>query len=168
MELQAHRFAAAFLFPARSFVDEVYSLALDSLLEVKKRWRVSIQVMIRRARDLDLVSQDKYERAFRELSRRGYRTREPLDADFPVEHPTLLSKAIRLLVDQAVMTRQELVYRLPFSAGDIEILANLPRGYLDAAQWGEVVDLPAEYPRLPAGNKNGNGARVLNFKRPRE
>jgi len=85
LEAQAHRFAAAWLFPASSFVDEVYSIALDALLSIKRRWRVSCQMMIRRARDLDLINQDKYERAFRDLSRRGFRTAEPLDDELEPE-----------------------------------------------------------------------------------
>ncbi len=42
MEMQAHRFASAFLFPASSFADEVYSLLLNALIDVKKRWKVSV------------------------------------------------------------------------------------------------------------------------------
>lgn len=140
MESQAHRFAGAFLFPARSFADEVYSTSLDALAQVKTRWRVSMQMVIRRARDLDLINQDRYERSFRELSRRGFRLKEPLDDSIPVEHPSLIAKSIMLMIDKNVATRESILHRLAFSQADIEVLASLPPGYLSTADWGQVTD----------------------------
>jgi Zn-dependent peptidase ImmA (M78 family)/transcriptional regulator with XRE-family HTH domain len=162
METQAHRFASAFLFPASAFGDEVYSLSLDALVSVKRRWRVSIQTMVVRARDLEIINQDKYERTFREISRRGYRTREPLDEEIPVERPSVLSSAIRLIIDKGVMTRAELLYKLPFTPHDIEVLAQLPKGYLEAERWGEVVALRQARERHEE-DENGQRGLLLNF-----
>jgi Zn-dependent peptidase ImmA (M78 family)/transcriptional regulator with XRE-family HTH domain len=145
MERQAHRFASAFLFPSASFAEEVYSIALDALVQVKTRWRVSIQMILRRARDLDMINQDKYERAFRDLSRRGYRTNEPMDETLPIEQPRLIARSIKLMLDANVITRESLMHRLPFSPVDIEVLASLPRGYL-SPDWGQVADFNPRQP----------------------
>ena len=93
MEQQAHRFGAAFLFPAAAFRDEVYSLNLETLFKLKPRWKVSAQLMIRRAHDLELVSKTQYERAFWKLSRAGYRTSEKYDDKWRSEQPSLLAEA---------------------------------------------------------------------------
>ncbi len=138
MERQAHRFASAFLFPQSAFADEVYS-SLDALAHVKLRWKVAIQVLLRRARDLELVSQDKYERAFRDLSRRGMRTCEPLDDELKPETPRFLPRSVEMLLSERVVSRESLLHSSPFSHADIEALAGLPRGYFDdGPAWGEL------------------------------
>lgn len=164
MEEQAHRFASAFLFPASAFADEVYSISINSLVDVKSRWRVSIGMMIRRAYDLKLITQTSYTRAYRELSRRGYRLSEPLDDELEPERPTLLRDAILLLVDEKVFSKEQLRSKLRLSNADIEILAQLPRGYL-SDDWGRVVGL--EPTRGPSNPSRGEGANVLQFPKKR-
>jgi Zn-dependent peptidase ImmA (M78 family)/transcriptional regulator with XRE-family HTH domain len=168
MEHQAHRFASAFLFPQGAFAEEVYSLSLDALTHVKSRWKVAIQVLLRRAKDLDLVSQDKYERAFRDLSRRGFRMREPLDDTLVPETPRILNRAVDVLFSERVMTREELLYQVPFSHADIEALSGLPRGYLDGNSWGELVELKVRVGVSDATTSEsaGSGAQVIRL-RPR-
>lgn len=164
LENQAHRFASAFLLPAESFSEELYSLSLDVLQHAKSRWRVSMQAMLRRARDLKLVSQDKYERASRELSRRGYRLREPLDDELPTEPPQLLSQSLQLMLSERATTREDLLHQLPFSHADIEILSGLPRGFLAASTWGEVAELKLRQPDpTPFASPHGSG-KVLQFR----
>lgn len=141
LENQAHRFASALLLPPRTFADEMYSMTVEALLQFKARWRVSMQATVRRAWDLRLISSDQYERTMRDLSRRGYRTSEPLDEDVPTESPQLLSRSIQLLVDEGVTSKDELLHRLPFSDVDVEVLAGLPRGYLGSPAWGQVAEL---------------------------
>lgn len=164
MENQAHRFAAAFLLPADTFADEVYSVTLDALVEFKSRWRVAIQTAMRRARDLELISQDRYERAVRDLSRRGFRKREPLDDELPFERPQVLSRSIQMMVDEGVVTREDLLHRLPYSPTDLEVLTGLPIGYLESSTWGRVAHLKVreqDSPRTQHGAKEG---QVLEFK----
>lgn len=167
MERQAHRFAAAFLFPASSFAEDVYSLSLDTLVALKRRWKVSIQMMLRRARDLSLVSQDRYERACVEISRKGFRKHEPLDDELPVERPVLMMKAFQLIIDSGVMTRAAVLYKLPYSASDIEVLASLPRGYLEKDDWGDIVSLrPRPQPAVEQRSLPGvGGGEVIPFRR---
>jgi Zn-dependent peptidase ImmA (M78 family) len=164
LENQAHRFASALLLPAESFSEEVYSLSLDALLHVKSRWRVSVQMMLRRSRTLELVTQDRYERAFRDLSRRGFRTREPLDDTLPIEPPQLLSRSIQMMLDEHATTRDALLHQLPYSHADVEVLAGLPRGYLSASSWGELAELKLR--NVGAPMPSGAPGQLLPFKRP--
>lgn len=82
IEREAHAFAAAFLLPAAQFEREAPRVAdIDEFRPVKRRWKVSIAAMVRRCRDLGLLTRWQYEDAVKEIGRRGWRTREPVEID---------------------------------------------------------------------------------------
>jgi Zn-dependent peptidase ImmA (M78 family) len=54
LETQAHRFAAAFLLPAKSFSDELWAATLDGMLARKGRRKVSIAMMIVRCEHIGI------------------------------------------------------------------------------------------------------------------
>jgi Zn-dependent peptidase ImmA (M78 family) len=58
IEGEAYKFAGAFLLPSSSFPNEVYTTRLDAFIPLKQRWKVSIQAMIYRCADLDLIDAD--------------------------------------------------------------------------------------------------------------
>ena len=74
-------------------------LSWPRYIELKARWGVSIAALLRRARDLEVITQYAYERAMVQISKKGWRTREP--AAVPVEDPTLLQRALALMADTA-------------------------------------------------------------------
>jgi Zn-dependent peptidase ImmA (M78 family)/DNA-binding XRE family transcriptional regulator len=135
LEEQASRFASAFLLPARTFRREVWAPTLDALVSLKKNWRCSVVVMISRCEQLGLFDKDQSRRALVNLSRRGWRTEEPLDEQQEFEKPELLASGFRLLIESGIKDRHSLVFELGIGAKDIEILTGLPRGFLtDAGQ----------------------------------
>lgn len=78
VEQDADRFASAFLMPQGS----VRALAprfarLDHLIQLKKQWTVSVAALVRRLKDLDLLTEWHYRTLCIELSSKGYRTQEP-------------------------------------------------------------------------------------------
>lgn len=132
IEAQAHRFAAAFLFPAPAFASEFFAPTLDSFRVLKSRWRVSISMLISRARQLGHIS-DQQERFLRiGYSRRGWiRKGEPLDDQIPPEQPTMLRDAVTMLFQNGIIQREDLLTHLPFSTEDIEGFLGLPDNYLN-------------------------------------
>lgn len=80
-EKAAHRFAAAFLVPATSAYSELgrkrTNLSFDELLLLKLEYGMSVQAWIRRAADLDIISQPTYSSLHRRLAMLGWRTVEP-------------------------------------------------------------------------------------------
>ena len=80
-EKAAHRFAAAFLVPAKSAHSELgrkrTNLSLDELLLLKREYGMSIQAWARRAADLYIIDQKTYSSLYRRLSMMGWRTVEP-------------------------------------------------------------------------------------------
>jgi Zn-dependent peptidase ImmA (M78 family)/transcriptional regulator with XRE-family HTH domain len=160
VERQAFLFAGAFLLPGESFAAEVWSPTLNGFLPLKERWKVSLGAMIKRCRTLGMINDEYEQRLWKHYSARGWRRAEPLDDTIPVESPRLLSRSVRLLIDENVRTREQLLddFRLP--ASDVESLCGLPRGYMTAAE-AAVVTLPRLRTRVePEASPSERGSVV--------
>ncbi|MGW6697245.1 helix-turn-helix domain-containing protein [Nocardia sp. NPDC055049] len=92
-EHHAFQFAAAFLLPeevVRRRVSE--SLNLHGYLPIKADYGISVGAITRRARDLSVISSQRYRSLAIQLSSQGWRTDEPVEvAD---EKPLLVSQAL--------------------------------------------------------------------------
>lgn len=136
IELQAHAFASAFLLPEEEFRKDVspYATNLAYYTELKKTWKVSIAAMIRRSKDLDIITADDYSRLMRNMQKQGIRKIEPLDDELVTAEPSLLRQAIKILFDQKVFTPNEFLeelsreYGLTLYPKDIETLLGLKKG----------------------------------------
>src|SRR5439155_14410703 len=87
MEEQAHRFAGAFLLPAKSFGRDVYAVTLEALRSLKPKWKVAIGALLKRAEHLGFISERQLQRTWIAYSRRGWRSREPLDDEIEEAPP---------------------------------------------------------------------------------
>jgi Zn-dependent peptidase ImmA (M78 family)/DNA-binding XRE family transcriptional regulator len=132
MEDQAHRFGAAFLLPMASFADDFFSASLDILRAMKPKWRVSIAMMIKRAHDCQLISDDHYTQMYRNYSRRRWNSNEPFDDTLDAEEPHLMRQAVEMTLTQGSQSRDDIAAAIALSSGDIENLCSLPPGYLRA------------------------------------
>lgn len=77
-ESEAHKFASAFLMPQKSVI--AYSVrypSLSAIISLKSIWRVSAAALVRRLRDLDLLTEWQYRNLTIQLSRHGYLKKEP-------------------------------------------------------------------------------------------
>ena len=96
LEKEANLFAAEFLFPEESLRTVLSEpLTLNLALKLKLRWRVSVQMIVRRARDIGAISERRYRTLFQQIGGRGWRTNEPVDV--PVERPRLYRKAAEII-----------------------------------------------------------------------
>lgn len=95
-EQEADEFASEFLMPAKQIIGDLANLNFDRLSELKKRWKVSMAAIVRRAFDLDAISERRYKSLMIELSKAGYRTNEPLSP--PAEQPRAASDMVAKLV----------------------------------------------------------------------
>lgn len=80
-EKAAFRFAGAFLAPADTARRELgmkrSNLSVFELLSLKHKYGISMQAWVRRARDLNIISEAAYAKWCREFVIRGWRIREP-------------------------------------------------------------------------------------------
>lgn len=141
VEKEANRFASAFLMPASTFAQEIYTTRLNYFIELKKRWLVSIQAMIYRCDNLGIFSSDQVLNMRRQISARRMRKNEPLDNEIPLEQPTLLRKAIEIVLENRVKSPSEILNDLFISPSDIETICNLEPRQLDECESAEVIDL---------------------------
>ena len=95
VEAQAHRFAGAFLAPAKALRKEFpRDLDWGSYLELKHEWGMSMAALIRRAKDLDVIDETMYTRAMKQRSAYGWRAVEPGSTDRPLPVPRFLRRAM--------------------------------------------------------------------------
>jgi Zn-dependent peptidase ImmA (M78 family) len=144
VERQADRFAGAFLLPKHSFPNEVFSPRLDAFVDLKRRWRTSIQAMIYRCADLGIFDDSQILNLRKQVSFRKWRTNEPLDDPrvIPLEGPRLLERAFRLVVERGRIRVDEIVQAVQISPAFIEAMCNLPQGALAPEE------PPARHPTL--------------------
>lgn len=101
-----HRFAGAFLFPANQvraeFGDHQRSrIVPQELYNVKKSYGVSMQGIVRRLKDLGLLSESGYKQISFFFSTQGWRKDEP--GKLPSERPTRFeSLALRALAEESI------------------------------------------------------------------
>jgi len=98
-EREASRFAGAFLAPRENFLEECprrWSLA--AFQQLKFRWKMSIQALLYRAKDLGCISQSTHQRAMMQLSK--YNMRKNEGPEWEMEKPVILGQALELLSDQ--------------------------------------------------------------------
>ena len=119
MEDEANQFAAAFLMPEEDIRPSFYGLSLDKFMALKLYWKTSMQSLVMRARDVQRISDRSYKYFLIQMSKRGWRTAEPVQIDGNIEQPKTLRKLFAShLVDLGYGVEQlsELVGILPNEA----------------------------------------------------
>jgi Zn-dependent peptidase ImmA (M78 family)/DNA-binding XRE family transcriptional regulator len=79
-EYEANMFASGFLMPEadiRSNISIFYMTSVNQLIQMKKRWGVSIAALIYRLHKTGLITDHKYRSLNIEISKMGYRKNEP-------------------------------------------------------------------------------------------
>ncbi|MGW7329971.1 helix-turn-helix domain-containing protein [Streptomyces sp. NPDC054840] len=89
MEEDANRFAAEFLMPEEVIRPQLRNLTLGRLHDLKREWGTSMQALIERARELNVITPDKRTNLYKALSNKGWRTQEPLSDELSPEIPAL-------------------------------------------------------------------------------
>lgn len=136
MEAQSHRFAGALLLPEDSFPSSLLGLSLDDFRRAKPEWGVSIQAMVRRAYDLELISDSQYNSRSVGISKRHWRKSEPLDNERMPESPTLLRKCIALCVSEGLFDLWETMNSCGIPVDIFEDLVGVPRGFVKKGGFG--------------------------------
>ena len=96
IEEAANQFAAEFLLPERAMVRLLPGhLTLVGFAQLKPVWKVSIQMLIRRARDLEYITERRYRYLCMQVGRNGWRKAEPIN--IPTERPRLYRQMAEML-----------------------------------------------------------------------
>ena len=127
IERQANRFAGAFLLPRQRFASEVANTSIDYFMMMKQRWRVAIAAMVYRCKDLGILNATQVQYIWKQMNIRRIRRNEPLDNAFSLPLPTVLATGLRMLIEQGVQSKADIVDTLALNSFDVESLAGLER-----------------------------------------
>lgn len=135
-ERQANIFASAFLLPRNSFGNDVqaYPTDLKYYQWLKKKWKSSIQSMAYRSNQLGIVSDNQFQYMMRQISKNGWRQKEPDDIPFYLNE-NIFQGAIDLLIEKHILSPSSLLrqlkqYGITLYPTDIEELLHLRKGTL--------------------------------------
>jgi Zn-dependent peptidase ImmA (M78 family)/DNA-binding XRE family transcriptional regulator len=94
---QARAFAQELLLPKEAMLEEMRSpITLTNLAGLKPRWNVSLQMLIRRANDLKLITPNQYRYLNQQVRTSGWTQLEPGDERIPQPKPRLMRKMAEL------------------------------------------------------------------------
>jgi Zn-dependent peptidase ImmA (M78 family)/DNA-binding XRE family transcriptional regulator len=131
MEREADSFAAEFLMPADVIRAELRNLNLGKLHDLKREWGVSMQALIERAKDLQLILPAQRTNLYKSLSSYGWRTREPLSDELASEQPRLVQDIADTLSSKGFSER-EMAELSGFAPGSADQLLRTRRRALRA------------------------------------
>lgn len=123
IENEANLFAGAFLLPEESFLEDLKTIARvtnpDSYIDLKKKWKTSLQVLGYRAANLGILDSKKHRNFYAALHRKGYLKREPLDESLSIQKPQKIKSIIDLvakkgLIDIRKMMERDWMVEVPF------------------------------------------------------
>jgi len=151
-EKQANIFAGAFLLPRESFGADVraYPTDLKYYLWLKKKWKTSIQAMVYRSYQLEIITPNQYQYMMRQVSKNGWRQKEPDDVAFYIGE-NIFQGAIDLLKDEKILSVKQLMklfseYGVTLYSEEIEELLHLREDTLKAEQ-GQARIIQLKIPR---------------------
>lgn len=120
MERQADAFAAAFLMPRESVVvNQPPAYTIRYLMKLKHYWGVSLAAMAYRFHSEELITEWNYRTLCIEISRNGYRTKEPEPMEREISQ--LLTKVLDFLHSRK-QGRREIAQSLSLSVDEINAL----------------------------------------------
>ncbi len=133
LEKEANSFASAFLMPADDVRARVpRAISTEIILKAKLRWRVSAMALAYRLHHIGRLSDWQYKSICIDLSRRGYRSGEPIGIE---RETSVLWKKVLTLLWQDRVTRDDIAEEL-----------DLPSDELDGLIWRLTAVAPDEHP----------------------
>lgn len=119
MEREANEFAAEFLMPMDVIRPQLRNLTLGKLGDLKRQWGVSMQALIERAHGARLITASQRTGLYKQLSARGWRTREPISDELREERPQLTADIGNALAAKGY-TPDEIAHLAGFSNANAE------------------------------------------------
>ena len=94
IEVEANRFASEFLMPTSEIRSQLHDISIQRAASLKPHWRVSMAALIKRARDVEVIDNQRYESLFRRMGYLKYRKHEPVD--IAPEAPSMIGRFVDL------------------------------------------------------------------------
>jgi Zn-dependent peptidase ImmA (M78 family) len=119
VESEANIGTSNFYLPSTPMLNDLLELSYNKLSDLKAYWGVSKAAIIRRAKDLGLITIETYKYLNEELGRRG---EKPVEHGFvELERPKLISTIINLLRNDAGYSAEALANKLLLNQNDYSL-----------------------------------------------
>ncbi|MGB5686821.1 MAG: XRE family transcriptional regulator [Candidatus Electrothrix sp.] len=124
IEEEANEFASSFLMPEEDIEKDFWRkrLYIKDLAELKPYWKVSMQALLMRAKNLGYLTSNQARHLWVNMGKAGFRKKEPSFLDIPPEQPTLFELIINLHKNELEYTDDDLLTMLTTSAEDFYYL----------------------------------------------
>jgi Zn-dependent peptidase ImmA (M78 family) len=114
IEKEAFAFAAEFLMPTNDIMQDLryintIKLNIELLLHLKRKWKVSMNALLKRAEDLNVFTKNQTKYLWMQMAKHGFRTKEP--HPMHIEEPSLLKELINVYKNE-----------LQYSSNDLSVL----------------------------------------------
>jgi len=109
-EKQANMFASSLLLPRETFGEDVapYATNIEYYRSLRKKWGVSMQAMMYRARQLGYITSNQFQYMMRTVAAKGWRTHEPGDTP-GILNSTIFQGAVDVLFDGGYLSSATLL-----------------------------------------------------------
>lgn len=125
-EIEANRFAAEFLMPTRDIRNDFEPHSLTRFMDLKLYWGTSMQSLIYKAWQIGSLSDRMYKYYMIEMSKRGFRKREPVEAAHLVEAPATLRAIVRSHINDLDYSVEDLAELFGLLTDDVPALYPVP------------------------------------------
>lgn len=126
-EMEANRFASEFLMPTKDIRPDFFDLSLPRFMDLKLYWGTSMQALIYKAWQIGALSDALYRHFNIEMSKRGFRKHEPVQASHLREEPSTLKSIIQAHLSDLGMTLDELAEMFGLPTSEVQGLYQLAR-----------------------------------------
>ncbi|MFB9973891.1 ImmA/IrrE family metallo-endopeptidase [Allobacillus sp. SKP2-8] len=113
IENEANLFAGAFLLPKKPFLYDMETISRvtnpDAYLDLKKKWKTSLQVLGYRAANLGILDSKNHRNFYAALHRKDYLKREPLDESLSIQRPHKIKSIIDLVTKKELIDLREMM-----------------------------------------------------------
>ncbi|WP_341280590.1 XRE family transcriptional regulator [Paenibacillus sp. FSL H8-0537] len=107
IENEANMFAGALLLPEDEFTTDMQDVSHltnpDNYLDLKKKWKTSLQVLGYRAANLGIIQSKDHRNFYAAMHRKGYLEFEPLDNVIPIQKPMKIKTIIDFVSKKGVI-----------------------------------------------------------------
>ena len=129
-EQQADIFAGEFLAPGHELKSSLWNLDLQRLAGLKLQWKISMQALVMQAFRLGAINSQRKQSLFIQMSKSGYRQREPENLDPPIENPSWPFTLVKFHMTKLQYTREEMRGILAIGESDFQRYYHDPLDFL--------------------------------------
>lgn len=126
-EIEANRFASELLMPTREIKNDFDTHSLTKFMDLKLYWGTSMQAIMYKAWQIGSLSDRMYKYYIIEMSKRGFRKREPVEASHLVERPAVLRSIIKAHLTDLDYSVEDIAEMFGLLVEDVETIYPLPQ-----------------------------------------